>query len=81
MTPLLTAFWVKAPALPTLGAGVTAYSRADAFTLLDAAGYTISPDEAAVQEAVTVSDLEPNHVVPNMGVIVRRGVWYPNLNS
>lgn len=61
--------------------GVSAYSLADALSLLTTAGFEIDPNQAEVKEGVTAADLDSNHVVPNMGVIVRRGVWFPNLNS
>jgi hypothetical protein len=53
----------------------------DALALLAAAGLEVRPELGAVIEGVRVPDLDQDHVVPNMGVIVQRGVWYPNLNS
>ncbi len=61
--------------------GVTAYSLQDAFVLLDRHGYEFhrrGPVE--VREGVAVADLDQRHVVPNMGPIVFRGIWYPCLN-
>lgn len=80
---LLTAFWIEDDAAEWSGRrlGVTAYSLDDALALLAEAGHRVDLDSAAVRSDVTSDDLDPNHVVPNMGVIVRRGVWYPNLNS
>ncbi|MGT2501894.1 hypothetical protein ACVOMS_15690 [Bradyrhizobium guangxiense] len=27
----------------------------------------------------SIDELDQNHVVPNMGMMLRRGVWFPNL--
>ncbi len=75
---LLTAFWIST-VFPS-GCGVTAYSIPDALELLESAGIAVTSPEV-VREGVTVADLDANHIVSNMGVITRRGVWYPNLNS
>ena len=32
-----------------------------------------------VIENIQFKDLDQNHVVPNMGPITERGIWYPNL--
>jgi hypothetical protein len=76
---LLVAFWVTPESAPD-GYGVTAYSLDDAISLLTAAGLDVSGRFSFV-ENVQAADLDAGHVVPNMGVLVRRGVWYPNLNS
>ena len=80
---LLTAYWVEDDAAEWHGRrlGVSAYSLGDALELLAGAGYEVDPESATVREGVRVGELDQNHVVPNMGVIVRRGVWYPNLNE
>jgi hypothetical protein len=80
--PLLKTYWIESPALRSLGLGVTAFSRDDAFQLLNASGYTLSADDPSlrVTEGIAVADLDQNHIVPNMGPIVLRGVWYPCAN-
>ena len=80
---LLTAFWVERDDAAWHGRrlGVSAYSLEDALALLAASGYDVNPSTATVRTDVRVSDLDQFHVVPNMGTIVRRGVWYPNLNG
>jgi hypothetical protein len=61
--------------------GVTARSVEDAFDLLDQHGYDFHRlGRVEVRENITVADLDPGHVVPNMGPIVFRGIWYPCLN-
>jgi len=78
---LLIAFWVAAIHPPYRSYGVTAYSDEDAQLVLQRAGYEVDWENAKIEEGIRVSDLDQNHVVPNMGVITRRGIWYPNLNS
>lgn len=80
--PLLKTYWIESPAIRSLGLGVTAFSRDDAFQLLSASGYTLSADDLSlrVTEGIQVADLDQNHIIPNMGPIVFRGVWYPRAN-
>lgn len=65
--------------------GVTARDWDDATLLLNQAGGTIldRPIDATMveswKELQRADELDQNHVVPNMGVILRRGVWFPNL--
>jgi len=62
--------------------GVTAYSLQDGFRLLAVQGYTFDPeaDISTIQEHIRIAELDQRHVVPNMGPIIVRGVWYPCLN-
>lgn len=83
MSTCLTAYWITDPADRTgLGYGVTAFSVPDALRILRAAGIAVPDDPAplVVTENVSFADLDPNHVVLNMGPMVVRGVWYPCLN-
>jgi hypothetical protein len=59
--------------------GVTAYSVEDAFELLKVAGHMLSRDDPnfRITEGIQVEDLDQMHIVPNMGPMVFRGVWYP----
>ena len=80
----LTAFWISFPkdaAFP-LGLGVTAWSQADAFRLLEEQGYDfhLRALEVAVKEDVSIDDIDAGHVRPNMGPMIVRGVWYPCAN-
>jgi hypothetical protein len=77
---LLIPFWIIPPAgLHPLGFGVTAHSLADALRILRAYGYELPAQEAGLRVVpnIRVADLDQNHVVPNMGPIVVRGLWYP----
>ncbi|MGI8513529.1 MAG: hypothetical protein ACR2NH_12975 [Solirubrobacteraceae bacterium] len=62
-----------------LGCGVTAESRAAAESLLRAElfGGAVLPAPTEVLEDVDIRDLDPGHVVPNMGDPSTRGVWFP----
>lgn len=71
------------PSLLNLGCGVTARDLADALDLVKArvfAGMAM-PRIVGVIEDVPVAALEPRHVLPTMGPIGDRGVWFPNLAS
>ena len=80
---LLTAYWIERDGAEWHGRrlGVSAYSLGDALALLAEAGYDVDPDVATIRSGIGVDDLDPDHIVPNIGVIVRRGVWYPNLGG
>lgn len=77
----LRPYWLEIEDSAVHGFGVTAYSLDDAFALLEAAGLRVDRSTARVREVISVDELDPNHVSPNMGLIMTRGVWYPNLNS
>jgi hypothetical protein len=78
----LTAYWIKSP-FPhaPLGFGVTAWSLDDALRIIRALDYgQFLPDDLGalkITVGVTAAELEQQHVVPNMGPIVVRGMWYP----
>lgn len=62
-----------------LGCGVTAYDYADASNLLKATVFGEMPALTiqSVTEDVDIQTLDRNHVIPNMGIAVNRGVWFP----
>jgi hypothetical protein len=77
----LRRFWF--PATAGFGVGVTAESEADARRLAEEAAARYLPRGAQLLSAVPdvdVQTLDPGHVLPNMGPVVVRGVWYPRLN-
>jgi hypothetical protein len=57
-----------------LGMGVTAYDKEDA--IKQAAAVT-DVEIVAIREVESFDELEQNHVVPNMGFMLRRGIWFP----
>lgn len=63
-----------------LGIGVTTYSQDDALSLQSKANFAIHLTETNVIENIDVSQLDQNHVLPNIGAPNVRGIWYPNLN-
>ena len=75
-TILLRPYWIKTDEPMALGYGITALSERDAEAILrravssDCAIITVKPLENATQ-------LDRWHVVPNMGNMLRRGIWYP----
>jgi hypothetical protein len=64
------------------GCGVTAQNLDDAIGLLKEKlfGDDPMPGVKSVVEDVDISTLDPGHVLPNIGISVDRGVWYPNLS-
>jgi hypothetical protein len=77
---MLTAFWFRTS--KGLGYGVTAFSQEDAEELLRSFGYLRDGETLkAIEKGVAHTQLDQDHVVPNMGPIVVRGVWYPNHSS
>jgi hypothetical protein len=77
-------FWFKFGALKRyksirLGCGVTARDYDDAITILREtifAGKEFPQIESFIQD-VDLSELDQNHVIPNMEPPVWRGVWFP----
>ena len=62
-----------------LGCGVTAYDYDDAITLLQERVFskeTIPKITRCIRD-VDVSTLDANHVLPNLGLVVDRGIWFP----
>jgi len=62
-----------------LGCGVTAHSYEDALEILQDNVFTgkALPPVLSMIEDVDVSNLDPNHVLPNIGNPLRRGIWFP----
>lgn len=84
MASSLTAYWIIPPGLHSLlGLGVTAWSLEDALRIVTALGFgrylPENLEDLTVREGITVAELDQRHVVPNMGPIVLRGMWYPFL--
>ena len=81
----LETFWITFPkdqSLP-MGIGVTAYSEEDAFRLIQEQGFDqwyASAKEIHVTAGVSIDDLVQSNVVPNIGPMQLRGVWYPAAN-
>ena len=73
---MLKRYWFATK--PGIGYGVTASSVADAENLLQAFGY---PRQGEIVEQIitdfAMEELDANHVLPNSGPLVIRGVWFP----
>lgn len=67
--------------------GVTAYTKDQAKKMLIEKMSDLSMDnmlgnlndETEVIENIDIQLLDPNHIIPNIGVVTFEGVWYPNL--
>lgn len=67
------------PAGTLLGCGVSAYDYDDAISLLKKRVFNDAELPKITKEIkdVDVSTLDQNHVLPNMGMVTNRGIWYP----
>ena len=81
----LVRFWFKfdpSIALPTgvsLGCGVTAHDEQDAMSLMKECifgGHDLAPIVEVIRD-IDISTLDAGHVLPNMEVPVKRGIWFP----
>lgn len=64
---------------PRIGCGVSAYTYEDALNLIRERVFVGAdvPEIARVVEDIDVSTLDANHVLPNMGLVTVRGIWFP----
>lgn len=71
---------VEPPTGCRLGCGVTAFGREDALALVQEYVHEGAPlpGISRIQEDVDISTLDQNHVIPNMGDMTRRGIWFPD---
>jgi hypothetical protein len=62
-----------------IGCGITAYDIVDASDILKKKIFHASeiPNLLSIIEDIDVQSLDKNHVIPNMGAVVSRGVWFP----
>jgi hypothetical protein len=67
------------PSVLNLGCGVTAFTEEDARRLLAQEIFpNFGPREVLnVVEDVDVSTLDEGHVLPNIGIVSDRGIWFP----
>ncbi|MGD9814272.1 MAG: hypothetical protein AB7Q23_00965 [Hyphomonadaceae bacterium] len=81
----LRRFWIRLaggeiPVGFRMGCGITAFTRDDALGLLLTVWPALEGDPVIVDvtEDVDLTTLDQNHVLPNVGDVTRRGVWFPN---
>jgi len=62
-----------------IGCGVTAFSYEDAIQIIQEKIFAVKkiPEIKKKIEAVDVSNLDQDHVIPNMRPPTERGVWFP----
>ena len=61
-----------------LGYGVTALNEQDAKRLLfEALSFPETESKCRIRVVRDMSEVDQNHVVPNMGNHLKRGVWFP----
>ena len=63
------------------GCGITAFNHQDAVEILNSKVFAKLEGQAptidSVIEDVDVNGLDQGHVIPNMGMVLVRGVWFP----
>jgi hypothetical protein len=77
---LLTPYWIESPyQRGPFGFGVTAHSLEDAARIIRGWRFDFPDDLSTlkVRQNVCVADLDQRNVVPRMGPIAVRGLWYP----
>lgn len=80
-------YWLEFDSLETgslpfgvsLGCGVTAANLDDALSLVRERLFAHAPTPRLrrIVQDVDVKALDPGHVLPNMGDVTRRGIWFP----
>ena len=64
-----------------MGMGVTAFSIEDANSIMEKLGYRFHlSGETKVKVISSTSELDQLNIIPNMGPIIFRGLWYPCYN-
>lgn len=81
---LLRRFWFSFKDPPdfnplNIGCGVTAYDVDDAINILNLCVFPMSGVLVieSVEENIDVQRLDKHHVMPNIGLVSSRGVWFP----
>jgi hypothetical protein len=80
---MLKPFWIEPDRSPEpdslgLGVGITASSEADAREIFERA-FGQRRRIVAIKTISDIAELDQQHVVPDMGNWLRRGVWFPML--
>lgn len=66
-----------------LGCGVTGFDEEDCRRLIQemlASNEELPPMRRIIAD-MDVSTLDPNHVLPNMGIVTKRGIWFPLMSD
>ena len=77
---LIRRFWFETNIY--YGIGVSAYSLDDAKNLIEQMLPSLNFNKEVIDviEDVNIRTLDQHHVIPNMGLVNLRGIWYPILN-
>ncbi len=81
----LESYWISFPkdSNLVLGIGVTAFSEDDAFNIIEERcldEWYEGASEIKVETGIRIEDLDAKNIVPNIGPMQLRGVWYPARN-
>jgi hypothetical protein len=75
--------WSYPSSLLRPGCGVTGLDLEDCLELIRQQilkGETLPPVKNVVED-VDVSNLDVNHVLPNIGLVIKRGIWFPRMDD
>ena len=75
--PRLRRFWFEIE--KGHGVGVTAYSIDDARGIIKKEASLNCVEIIKIIEDIDIRSLDSGHVIPNIGPVNFRGIWYPNL--
>lgn len=82
MLELLTKYWIELDTTDNSWKmiGVTAFTEEDALNLIKK---YISNDKnwkiVNIKKDISISELDHNHIIPNIGIPEVRGIWYPKV--
>lgn len=71
--------WGSPNSLLRAGCGVTGVNLDDCLCLIQQQilnGAELPPMKRVIED-VDISTLDSNHVIPNMGLVIKRGIWFP----
>ncbi len=62
-----------------IGCGITAYNQEDAINILQTSVFKSPemPEFETITQDVDISTLDGSHILPNMGDVTLRGIWFP----
>jgi len=78
---MLTPYWIKTAGpyngkVHAIGVGITARSKDDAAALFRLA-FGEAHEFLSIEPIDDMRSIDQNHVMPNMGNALRRGIWFP----
>jgi len=83
---LLKRYWIKFekfsyPTPLNLGCGITAFDVEDAKEILKTYPFQngVLPSIVDIEENIDISTLDNKHILPNIGLVTDRGIWFPQV--